>query len=294
MRYEISHITRYEDGDRVSIGYNQAWLRPREDTRQRLIAHSLRISPEPAATSERVDFFGNRVTQFQLHEGYDRLQVEATSTVEILGTSEASPSNEQQPVWEDCLAAVSGPASPIDQFRYASPRVPQHKALAQFAKVHFEPGRAIDESLAGLCAQIHSDFEYDPSATHVNTPLAEAWELRRGVCQDLAHLMIGAARSVGLAARYVSGYLRTLPPPGKPRLIGADASHAWASIHRGPLGWIDYDPTNNCVVGSDHIVLAVGRDYADVPPLRGVFIGGGSPELSVSVDVDPVETPTQE
>ena len=179
------------------------------------------------------------------------------------------------------------------QFRFNSPSVVTSSDFFDYARPSFPAGRPILEAVADLTTRIHTDFKYDPRATTVNTPLEDVLELRRGVCQDFAHLEIGCLRSLGLAARYVSGYLRTIPPPGKPRLIGADASHAWLSVFCNELGWVDVDPTNDCFPTTDHITVAWGRDYTDVCPINGVFVGGGSHAMKVSVDVEPLAEITE-
>ncbi|MGL4513267.1 MAG: transglutaminase family protein [Lacipirellulaceae bacterium] len=290
MRYRITHATRYAGKSRVSVGYNELWLRPLDDDRQTVQAHSLRVTPLPSVRNARRDYFGNHVVGLQFHEGYASLEVTATTEVEVQPQKATVADAAGSPPWE----SVAGPTAPqkhtLDQFRFPSPRAPAFESIDRYAAESFTPGRPVLAALLKLNARVHEDFEYDPSATHVGTPVEEAFDLGRGVCQDFAHVMIAAARSVRLPARYVSGYLRTLPPPGKPRLVGADASHAWASVYCGDdLGWVEFDPTNDTIVGTDHVVTARGRDYADVPPLRGVFLGGGHPAMHVSVDVAPLE-----
>jgi transglutaminase-like putative cysteine protease len=175
------------------------------------------------------------------------------------------------------------------QLTFPSPRVPPLVELRDYAAKSFLPNRSIVQALVDLNVRIHHEFRFDTRATTVDTPLWEVLNLRRGVCQDFAHLATGCLRSMGLAARYVSGYLRTTPPAGKPRLVGADASHAWCSAWCGPLGWVDFDPTNNCLVGGSYVTIAWGRDYGDVCPIQGVFVGGGDHRITVSVDVAPLE-----
>ncbi|OYW11667.1 MAG: hypothetical protein B7Z55_19015 [Planctomycetales bacterium 12-60-4] len=178
------------------------------------------------------------------------------------------------------------------QFTFDSPSVTAPAAVGQYAAESFPAGRPILEGVRHLTTRIHEDFKFDPRATTVSTPVVEVFEHRRGVCQDFAHLEIAALRSLGIPARYVSGYLRTIPPPGRPRLVGTDASHAWLSVYCGEAGWIDVDPTNDCIVSTDHITVAWGRDYSDVCPIKGVFVGGGTHQMTVSVDVQPLESST--
>jgi transglutaminase-like putative cysteine protease len=290
MRYRITHATRYAGKSRVSVGYNELWLRPLDDERQTVHAHSLRVTPTPSVRNARRDYFGNHVVSLQFHEGYASLEVTATTEVEVLPQKATLADAAGSPPWELVARPTESLHHALAQYCYQSPRAPRLEPLDRYAAKSFTEGRPILAALLELNARIYHDFDYDPSATHVGTPLEEAFDIGRGVCQDFAHVMIAAVRSVGVPARYVSGYLRTLPPAGKPRLVGADASHAWASVYCGPdLGWIELDPTNDTLVGADHVVTARGRDYGDVPPLRGVFIGGGHPAMHISVDVAPLD-----
>ena len=238
----------------------------------------------------RTDYFGNEVATFAVTEGHPRLIVTATSAVEVERQKPQDPAG--SPPWEALRDALSGNRQPAGllayQFCFASPQVPLRQALADYAAASFMEGRTILAALSDLTERIHNDFTYDPEATTVSTPVEEVFESRRGVCQDLAHVQIACLRSLGLAARYVSGYLRTVPPAGQPRLIGADASHAWLGVYCGPLGWIDIDPTNNVFVSSDHITVAWGRDYGDVCPVSGMFIGRGDHQMHVRVDIEPI------
>ncbi|MEZ6064814.1 MAG: transglutaminase family protein [Planctomycetaceae bacterium] len=291
MRYRITHITRYTSGDPVSVGQNQAWLRPRVCDHQQVLRYRLKIDPPPSVQTERNDAFGNPLASFAFNEGYRQLTVTARGTVEVLPRPEIDP--ERTMDWETQAGFVAWPATADDrealQFRFESPRIPLSPALREFAEPSFPAGRPVLAGALDLTARIYKEFEYKPQSTTVNTAVSDVLKQRKGVCQDFAHLQIAALRSIGLAARYVSGYLRTTPPPGKPRLVGADATHAWLAVYCGPAGWVDLDPTNNVIPGTDHITLAWGRDYSDVPPLKGVFIGGGEMRLEVSVDVEPLE-----
>jgi transglutaminase-like putative cysteine protease len=290
MRYRITHITRYTGDCRVSVGHNEAWLSPPTTPRQAVLEYKLEVSPQPSLIADRIDYFGNKVAVFAFYEGYDNLEITAHSEVDVppphaLNGATSAP-------WEQVRDALR--EAPDAQhltaleFVFASPRVRPSDPTRAYAAKSFPPNAPLLAGVRELAARIFKEFKYDPTATTVSTPVEEVLELRRGVCQDFAHLMIACLRSQGLAAAYVSGYLRTNPPPGKPRLVGTDASHAWVSVFTGATGWIDIDPTNNVLVGEDHIRIACGRDYGDVPPLKGVFIGGGQHTLSVSVDVAPV------
>jgi transglutaminase-like putative cysteine protease len=287
MKYQITHITRYSYGEASPVCHNVVRLMPRNDGRQRVIEHRLVIAPESSDLGRRVDYFGNQLRFFAIQTAHRGLSLSATSIVQVTAPDPLDPA--AVPAWEAVRESVCRDTSrqgiAARQFLYQSPRVCPSQALADYARPSFPPGRPLVQAVADLTARIHADFRYDPKATTVETPVEQVLECRRGVCQDFAHLQIGCLRSLGLAARYVSGYLRTRPPPGKPRLVGADATHAWLSVHCGRLGWIDFDPTNNLIAGGEHIVLAYGRDYSDVTPVCGVFTGGGSHTLSVSVDV---------
>ncbi|QDU91691.1 Protein-glutamine gamma-glutamyltransferase [Pirellulimonas nuda] len=290
MRYRVVHITRYLSENRVSVGFNEAWLRPLVGPGQELLRFQLRVSPEPSSQSERTDYFGNTVSVFSFYEGYEQLVVRAESEVCVAPPSVVA-GRESEP-WEGVRGSLPGLAATLPaviELSIGSPRATASPAIAAYAAESFPPGRQVLAGALDLCRRVHADFKYEPGATVVTTPVEEAFDGRRGVCQDFAHIMLAALRSLGLPGAYVSGYLRTQPPPGKPRLVGADASHAWASVYCGALGWVDLDPTNDVITGQDHITVARGRDYGDVPPLRGVFIGGGQHTLEVSVDVEPLK-----
>jgi transglutaminase-like putative cysteine protease len=290
MKYQINHTTRYHYTEAVPICHNEVRLTPRQESTQHCENSGLLIHPTPAQRNHRSDYFGNGVLSFSIQETHDTLTVTASSQVRI--TPAPLPNANASPAWETVAQALRSDRSPnglrVCEFVFDSLHVQRRDWLAEYARQSFSPGRPICEAALHLSERIHQEFEYDPRATTVNTPLEEAFSQRRGVCQDFAHIQIGCLRSLGLAARYVSGYLRTLPPPGQPRLIGADASHAWLSLFCGELGWIDLDPTNNSIPSFDHISLAFGRDYSDVCPIKGVFVGGGQHGMTVSVDVAPL------
>lgn len=286
------HKTSYTGREAVSIGHNQAWLEPRSISGQQVESFSLRIEPEPSIRSRQTDYFGNSVTLFSFNEGYQKLDVTATSFVTVLDQSSATEAPLAGKPWEQAaeLLRTHGEECVLRayEFVFSSPRVNWNAEMKAYAVQSFPAGRCLLDGIRELTQRIHTDFAYDPRATTVTTPVQDAFRIRRGVCQDFAHIEIAMLRSLGLAARYVSGYLRTYPPEGQPRLVGADASHAWLSIYCGGEIWVDVDPTNNKFASTDHITLAWGRDYGDVPPLSGVFIGGGQHRLTVSVDVLPL------
>ncbi len=293
MIYRVTHRTRYRYAERVALCHNVAHLAPREAPRQRCLRTRLHIDPAPDVCQVRVDYFGNPTTFFTIQQPHDQLTVAAEHVVEV-GPYE--PPVGETPAWEEAAARVREDLSPAGlearEFLFDSPYVAVHPDLREYALGSFLPGRPWLEGVRDLTARIHRDFRYDGRATTVTTPLAEAFEARRGVCQDFAHVQIGCLRSLGLPARYVSGYLQTLPPPGRPRLVGADASHAWVSAYCPGLGWVDVDPTNDVVPSDRHVLLAWGRDYDDVCPVKGVILGGGDHTIAVAVDVVPAESGT--
>lgn len=291
MNYRITHTTTYSGTEPVSVCHNEAWLQPRSMPYQFCQQFNLQIDPIPSSLSTRVDAFGNSVHQFSFNQGYETLTVVASSEVEVLPHS---PATTDFPNWEEIRQRVLAPVEPTDldatQFRFDSPRLRSSTLLADYGRASFKPGRNLLEAAMELTGRIFDEFEFDPRATTVTTPVEEVFKQKKGVCQDFAHLQLAILRSLQLPARYVSGYLRTIPPEGQSRLIGADATHAWLSLYCGSdHGWIDLDPTNNCIPNEDHITVAWGRDYGDVCPLRGVYIGGGTHTLTVGVDVEPVE-----
>ena len=293
MKYHVTHTTTYHYSKPVSLCHNLVHLTPRTDARQTCLRSELSVTPRPALLREQSDYFGNRETYFTIEAPHDCLSVRVVSSAEV--TPPAAPDADATPPWESVRSFLCEDISPdgllARQFVFDSPYVQAHADLADYAGPSFGPGRPLLAAALDLMRRIHADFRYDPKATTVSTPLQDVLSLRRGVCQDFAHLQIGCLRSLGLAARYVSGYLRTTPPPGRPRLVGADASHAWLSVFCPGFGWIDLDPTNDLIPSDGHVVLAWGRDYEDVSPIKGVNLGGGRHAMSVEVDVVPAEPP---
>lgn len=294
MIYRIRHTTIYAYSEPVSLCHNLARLKPRQTPQQFCLRSDLRIEPEPAVTTNYTDYFGNQATFFAIQEAHEKLAITANHVAKL--TPCPPPDAEATPPWESVRDAFAGDHTRgvLDayQFTFDSPYIRRGGELSSYVLSSFTPGRPILAAALDLIRRIHSDFTYDPRATTVSTPLAQVLEQRRGVCQDFAHLGIGCLRTLGLAARYVSGYLCTVPPPGRARLIGADASHAWLSIYCGPAGWVDLDPTNNQVPTDKHIHVAWGRDFDDVSPIKGVIFGGGQHTVSVAVDVIPQDAPT--
>ena len=291
MNYKIIHMTQYAYKAPVQFSYNETRLRPRQCPLQSCIEHCLQIEPIPDDISERIDFFGNSAAFFSILESHAKLTVTAESTIEIQKPC-AVGSVTNMESWEESRQRIleSNAAEAIEarQFILESPLISIVPSITKYAERSFTSGHSLLSGTNDLMTRIHNDFEYDTQPTTVSTPPEEALKLKRGVCQDFAHFGIACLRSVGLAARYVSGYLETIPPPGREKLIGADASHAWFSVFDPTHSWIDFDPTNNLQTSDQHITLAWGRDYTDVTPLKGVIFGGRSPTLNVSVDVSAI------
>jgi transglutaminase-like putative cysteine protease len=291
MKLRVVHRTRYHYGDAVTTSHHEARLTPRDSHNQRTISHELNVTPYPEARRRRFDYFGNRAVHFSLSEPHRGLEVVAESVVDIKPTP--PPQFDRSPAWESVRERLSKDRRRDALDAYAMTLESEHVTplpeLIDYATVSFIPGRPVLDAVRDLVSRIHRDFSYDPRATDISTPLSEVFQKRRGVCQDFAHLGIACLRTQGVAARYVSGYLLTRPPAGVPRLVGADASHAWFSTFVPEYGWVDFDPTNDLVPSGEHVTVAFGRDFADVTPIRGVILGGGQHRLEVAVDVAPLE-----
>jgi len=289
--YRIEHETRYVYGSTVATSQHVAWLEPRPDPRQRLTSYALHIEPAPLHVVRRVDYFGNVVHQFEVLRPHLEMRVISRGIVEVDGPAGViDPA--RSPSWELVRAELNRADDAhtrlASEFRFESPQVVGSAEIRAFARASFPPNRPLVEGAIALMQRIYDEFTFDPTATTPATPVSKVLEERRGVCQDFAHFQIACLRSLGLAARYVSGYLLTDPPPGQPRLIGADASHAWLSVYCPVSGWVDLDPTNAVLAGRRHVTVAWGRDYGDVTPLRGVVLGGNEHQLFVGVSVVPI------
>lgn len=291
MRYDISHRTIYGYAIDVSVSHHVARMMPRTLPHQRCLSHDLTIDPNPSLVTHREDYFGNRATFFTVASSHRTLIVASQSRVDV--SAREWPAANGTPAWETVRDLFVGGAACAEveaqEFIFPSAFVPPLPQLGAYAAASFPAGRPVLEGVLDLMQRMAADFTFDPKATTVATPLGDVIKNRRGVCQDFAHFQIGCLRALGLPARYVSGYLETLPPPGKPKLVGADASHAWVQVFIPGFGWADVDPTNNLMPSERHITLAVGRDFDDVSPLRGVIVGGGKHQLTVAVDVNPVK-----
>ncbi len=291
MKYELIHRTKYTYEGAVTVSHHLAKLAPRTLPGQRCPWHELEIHPVPVGRGVHMDAYGNITTYFEVEGKHETLEVTARSLVEVSPPNLTEP--DDTPPWEmvrdACQADKLTHGSDAGVFRFASPRVPVSADYAAYAKTDFPPGRPVLAGVVAFTDRVHREFRFDSRATDVSTPVAEVFKQRAGVCQDFAHLMLACLRSLGLPARYVSGYLETAPPLGQARLVGADASHAWVSVFCGDdAGWVDTDPTNNILPGERHITAAWGRDFSDVSPLRGVTLGAGGQRLQVAVDVIPL------
>ncbi len=295
VNYRITHITRYRYSHPVAICQNQLRMLPR--TFDSAFVHvscnrsKATVKPQPEQLVEHLDYFGNRVLSFAIESLHQHLEVAVRSEVTV------SPGDldlkADRTSWEQVRDRVNQRLNPLwyetQEYQFDSPRIRRSEAFEDYAKPSFTPGRPVAEAALDLTRRIHADFKYDTTVTDVNTTTEDALKLKAGVCQDFAHVQIACLRSVGLPARYVSGYLRTEPAQGKERLVGADQSHAWVSLYAGQtLGWIDLDPTNACISDVNHVPICIGRDYSEVSPMRGVVLGGGETVLRVSVDVEPI------
>jgi transglutaminase-like putative cysteine protease len=282
VRYEVVHTTEYDYSESVAVSHHLARLNPRVLPHQQRIDHDLQIQPAPAVMTTHTDYFGNAVTFFAMQGAHKRLTVRAKSHVALQAPSVPPPS--ATPPWE---AVANRAALPLEalEFLFDVAPIPANAELAAYARSAFPPGRPLLDAVLALTHCIHKDFTFDREATTIATPLGDVFRSRRGVCQDFARLEIACLRSLGLPARYVSGYLETVPPQGRPRLLGADASHAWVAVYCPEAGWIHVDPTNDVLPSRTHVTVAWGRDYTDVSPIHGVILGGGKHTLRVNVDV---------
>ncbi|MGC6430591.1 MAG: transglutaminase family protein [Jejuia sp.] len=292
MLYKVSHTTSYKYENGVTFCHNIATIKPKTVLGQNVVDYNLKINPQPTEFSERKDFFGNTITRFSIQEHHKELLVTAESTIE-----------KDYTLVPDIKQSISGLTITLEEGKsYLNKQTPELLEIRQFilesiliakitseirayAAVSFKPNRSIFEAAFELMQRIYTDFEFNPDVTNVATPIQEVMTKKKGVCQDFAQIAIACVRAVGLPARYVSGYIETLPPPGKEKLVGADASHAWFSVYIPTFGWVDFDPTNNQIPKNQHIITAYGRDYYDVPPLKGVIFSSGDNELDVAVDI---------
>ena len=290
MIYDVSHRTVYRYSTPVLQSQHIVHMSPRPINRQEVRGHTLLIDPAPTIRTERADYYGNRVVMFDIEQEHKELVVHAKSTIAV--NAPAAIALEATTPWDRLAAQVAEPRSGVDLdvVCYACSSKHTHPSLeiAAYARGSFEPGRPVLEAAWDLVSRIYGDFVFDTTATDVSTPVGQVLRQRRGVCQDFSHLALACLRAMHLPARYVSGYILTSPPPGQPRLAGADASHAWISVWAPEVGWTDFDPTNGLMPRDEHIAIAYGRDYDDVSPISGILLGGSEHSVSVGVDVLPV------
>lgn len=291
MIYAVRHATTYRYADDVTLSSHRLRLSPRDTARQKLRRFAIEVTPQNHELVAERDSFGNASHLLEIREGHRTLTIEARSEVEV---SAEEPELGFTP-WEQAVEAARRPCTPAAleaaQFAFPSSYTAASDAIEDYARESFAPRRPVLEAARDLTARIFHDFKYDPNATHASTLALDSFGDRRGVCQDFAHVFLAGCRAVGVPARYVSGYLLTRPPEGQEKLIGADASHAWASVWCPVAGWVDFDPTNDVIPGLEHVTCAWGRDYGDVGPVAGVVLGGGGHLISVAVDVNPVPEP---
>jgi transglutaminase-like putative cysteine protease len=294
VRYLVKHITHYKYAARVTRCYNLANIIPRDTTRQRCLSNRITLTPLPATTHKRTDYFGNKTFHFEIQKPHTELIITAESEVQINVANHALNLDlgvSYQEALDYLRTANKQDTLEAREFLLNSPMIECSEALADYARPSFAPNRSLKACVSELTSRIFKEFAYDPQFSTIATPLSEVLQHKKGVCQDFAHLQVGCLRSMGIPAKYVSGYIETLPKPGEKKLVGADATHAWIAYFCPREGWIEFDPTNDVLADSDgqHIVTALGRDYYDVTPVKGVIFGGGeSPVLSVSVDVSRV------
>lgn len=287
VTFSVVHRTEYRYSAEMSDGYTVAHLLPRETAGQRVLSAELHVTPDVDEYDEHLDAFGNRVVRIGVHHPHAHLGVTARCTVATAASAPVPPGGRS---WEDVAAAVASArgdgALDVGPFAASTRVTTAMPGVRELAAAAFTPGRPFVDGVRDLCASIHREFVFDPSFSDVTTPLDAVLSARRGVCQDFAHLALACLRSVGLAGRYVSGYIETLPPPGEEKLVGADASHAWCSAWSPDTGWLDFDPTNDQLPPERHVTLGWGRDYHDIAPVRGVVIGPSTTQqLVVGVDV---------
>ena len=290
MIYDVSHKTVYRYTTPVVQSQHVVHMSPRMVERQKVKGHTLLVDPAPTLRTEREDYYGNRVVLFDIEQEHEELTVHAKSTIVVVACEPVDlPGSTAWDTLAEAPARGSG-ALALDVVRYAcaSRHTRPTREIAEYARKSFSANRAVLLGVWDLVTRIYHDFVFDPTATDISTPVMEVLRKRRGVCQDFSHLALACVRSLRLPARYVSGYILTSPPPGQPRLAGADASHAWISVWAQEAGWVDFDPTNGLMPREEHITVAYGRDYDDVSPISGILLGGSEHSVTVGVDVLPV------
>jgi len=289
MRYKIRHITEYQYQEMVSIGHNRLCLVPLNYNGQQCLSSNIKISPTPDELVYQTDFFGNTLLFISIYKDHDQLEIVSESMVDIESGANADRAFNSPIAWEEVknqVALHNDIYADVMQYTLPSIHVPTSEAIRKFASDCFPSGATLWGGCQSLMQKIYSSLDFTPGFTTVNTPVESVLTSRKGVCQDFAHLMIACLRNLGLPARYVSGYIETIPPPGKQKLVGSDASHAWVSVYFPEIGWVEFDPTNNLLPSHNHITVAVGRDYFDVAPIKGIIFSSGQQQIVVKVDVD--------
>ncbi|HEV8512330.1 MAG TPA: transglutaminase family protein [Cyclobacteriaceae bacterium] len=289
MRYKVKHITEYQYQEMVSIGHNRLCLVPLTYNGQKCLSSNIVIEPIPDELTYQTDFFGNTLLFISIYKEHDQLEITSESTVEIVDRSNGGKASASSTVWHEFknqIAINSEVYADVMQYTLPSLHVPYSEAIREFVADCFPEKATLWAGCQSLMKKIYSSLDFTPGFTTVNTPVESVLISRKGVCQDFAHLMIACLRNIGLPARYVSGYIETFPPPGKEKLIGSDASHAWVSVYFPEIGWVEFDPTNNLLPSHNHITVAVGRDYFDVAPIKGIIFSSGKQNISVKVDVN--------
>ncbi|WP_109829443.1 transglutaminase family protein [Reichenbachiella versicolor] len=288
MRYQVRHVTKYKYNSPAELCHNIVYQCPSDYPFQKVNSYKYRISPEPNYEMNRRDFFENQYLYFSIQKLHKELSVESIAevTLEVPQWMKVNPLETQS--WEEVVEWLRTPEAMNDtrQFYLGSTNVELHRHYKEYALESFMPGRPIMAAMMDLNERIFNDFKFTPGFTDISTPVSEVFKTKKGVCQDFAHFGLACLRSIGLAARYMSGYIETIPPPGKPKLVGADASHAWIALFIPDIGWVEFDSTNNLLVSDQHIRTASGRDFSDVIPLKGIVYSGGDQEMDVTVDVN--------
>jgi transglutaminase-like putative cysteine protease len=287
MRYQIKHITEYKYQELVNTAHNRLCLVPLNLTEQKCLSSNIKVLPIPDEQEYRVDFFGNTLYFVSIYKEHNKLEVVSESLVDVLPRIQAGIAAGSTILWENVKSTIAqrDEYAEIAQYLLPSHYVPYSLEIQKFAEDCFVPGYSLWNACNKLMKKIFTSLEFKPGFTTVNTPVETVVKLKKGVCQDFAHLMIACLRNQGVAARYVSGYLETFPPPGKKKLVGSDASHAWIAVYFPGIGWVEFDPTNNLLPADNHIIVAFGRDYFDVAPIKGIIFSSGTQQVEVKVDV---------
>ncbi|HMG88662.1 MAG TPA: transglutaminase family protein [Chryseolinea sp.] len=287
MKYKIKHVTEYAYQDPVGLCHNRLCLTPSNNLHQKCVSSEIKISPAPDSFLYRQDFFGNTVAFFSSYKDHDHLEITSISEVDLVGRRETDLAVASPILWQEARQHVAVDKDDYDIVQYTLPSgyIPISSEVKKFCDDCFVEDATLWSVCNTLMQKIHKTIEFKPGFTTVNTPVEEVLTNKKGVCQDFAHLMISCLRNMGLAARYVSGYIETIPPPGKEKLVGTDASHAWVSVFFPSIGWVEFDPTNSLLPSDNHVTVALGRDYHDVAPIKGIVFSSGKQSLTVKVDV---------